>query len=98
MIDFHPSFQTQSAWSKQPETTTKVLTIARDLCLASLDAFSGHTNSNRSMALSQLSSARLSAQGCVKATKDEKWDHCEELLQSLGQSVENIKNVLTSNL
>lgn len=40
----------------------KVLEICRDLCEASLRGFADHNSNERSVALSQLSSARLSAQ------------------------------------
>lgn len=61
--DFCLNLQIHSvAWSKNPTTSVKVLEICRDLCDASLAGFADHDSNERSIALSQLSSARLSAQ------------------------------------
>lgn len=50
------------SWSKNPQTAYKVLEVCQELCEASLAGFADHNSNERSMALSQLSSARLSAQ------------------------------------
>jgi len=86
------------AWSKNPTTSLKVLEICRDLCEASLAGFSDHNSNERSVALSQLSSARLSAQGSIRAVNDQDWNDCEQLVSSINSLLEDIKNVLLKNL
>lgn len=54
--------QIQNPWIKNPKTCLKVLTICEQLCDASLEAISNHKDTEKSSVLSQLSSARLSAQ------------------------------------
>lgn len=57
-------------------------------------AWKAHTDTNKAGALSQLSSARLSAQGCVRAATDEKWDNCTDILISLAIQLDEIKEIL----
>lgn len=64
------------------------------LCKTSLAAWSAHTESNKANVLSQLSSARLSAQGCARAAADEKWDTCVESIATLNELLEKIKEIL----
>lgn len=111
-------FQIHSiAWSKNPTTSIKVLEICRDLCEASLAGFADHKSNERSIALSQLSSARLSAQvisfcnfaifrhiftthfqGSIRAVNEQDWDNCEQLISTINNLLENIKDVLLKNL
>lgn len=91
--------QTQNAWTKTPESTLKALQVCEDLCAASLKAFDQRNDQTRSTVLSQLSSARLSAQGCIKAASESEWqDKCGEAINSISQSIEAIKGHLMSNL
>lgn len=91
--------QNQNAWTKTADSTTKALAVCADLCESSLKAFEQSTEQTRSAALSQLSSARLSAQGCAKAANESEWrDKCAELTESLNQSISVIKDNLAKNL
>lgn len=91
--------QGQNAWTKSPESVEKVLNICNELCTASLRAFDQRSEQNKSAVMSQLSSARLSAQGCVKAAKDSEFsDKCSELIESISQTIDVIKEKLTSNM
>lgn len=91
--------QSQNAWTKTAETTLKALNVCTNLCETSIKAFEQCTEQTKSAALSQLSSARLSAQGCIKAAGETEWhDKCVELIESLNKSIDVIKENLSKNL
>ncbi|KAG4066179.1 hypothetical protein HA402_014479 [Bradysia odoriphaga] len=91
--------QAQSlSWSNNPTTAAKVLEVCQRLCEASLAGFADHKSNERSLALSQLSSARLSAQGSIRAVSDHNYLECCELTNELSGLLEQIKDVLLKNL
>lgn len=59
-----------------------------------MTAWKAHTDTDKAATWSQLSSARLSAQGCVRAATDEKWDNCTDILNSLAIQLDDIKEIL----
>lgn len=86
--------QTQSLWSKNPETCLLVLQLCKRLCIHSLAAWRVHTETDRLAAKSQLSSARLSVKSATKAATDEKWDICAELIIELEHLLGEIMELL----
>lgn len=92
------SFQTQHNWTQTPESTLKVCSICHDLCESSLEAYATVGDGSKASVLSQLSSARLTTQGCVKAVKSSEWeDQCKEQLPILEAFLETIKETLLAN-
>ncbi|XP_037033277.1 tetratricopeptide repeat protein 27 [Bradysia coprophila] len=91
--------QAQSlSWSNNPKTARKVLEVCQQLCIASLAGFADHKSSERSLALSQLSSARLSAQGSIRALSEHNYSECSQLTDELSGLLDQIKDVLLKNL
>lgn len=84
-------------WSKSSESSEKVLTVCVKLCDASLEAFGGCKDTDRVSALSQLSSARLSAQAAVRAATDANWDNCMPLVDELSARLDRIKAILVQS-
>lgn len=87
--------QGQNLWTKTPEDTLKVLTLCTELCETSLKAYEELDGSSNAAAASQLSSARLTTQGCIRAAKDSNWqDQCTEQITTLSNILDAIKNKL----
>lgn len=86
--------QTQAQWSKNPQTCLQVLELCDRLCQTSIDAWNSRVDSNQAACASQLSSARMSAQGCVRAATAEKWDECAEALIPIEGHAEVIRELL----
>lgn len=87
--------QGQNLWTKTPEDTKKVLKLCTELCETSLKAYEELGGSSNAAAASQLSSARLTAQGCIKAAKDSDWqDQCSDEIAMLTDILESIKSKL----
>lgn len=78
-----------SSWTKNHEKCVKIMNLCKDLCKSSLEALENFNNDNeiqKSSIMSQLSSARLSVQGCVRAIEnnnDEKSTEIQTLLDDL---------------
>ncbi|XP_031616802.1 uncharacterized protein LOC116336802 [Contarinia nasturtii] len=71
--------QGKNAWTKTSEGTLQVLGLCNDLCESSLKAYEEVEDNLKTTAASQLSSARLTTQGCIKAANDSEWlDQCNE--------------------
>lgn len=91
--------QLQNNWTKTPENTLKVCSICHDLCEASLEAFATMEENQRALIMSQLSSARLTTQGCVKVVKSSEWsEQCKEQIEVLEAFLETIKDKLLANV
>ncbi|XP_050093654.1 tetratricopeptide repeat protein 27 [Anopheles aquasalis] len=88
--------QSNSQWSKVAESCLTVVTLCVDLCEYSLRAFvEGKDEATLFVSLrSQLSSARLTGQGCLRSAKSEDWPACTEPLAQL----EELVNKLTVEL
>uniref|UniRef100_A0A182PEQ3 TPR_REGION domain-containing protein n=1 Tax=Anopheles epiroticus TaxID=199890 RepID=A0A182PEQ3_9DIPT len=88
--------QSNSQWTKAPEGCLTVVNLSVDLCERSLNVFvEGKKDPERFVALrSQLSSARLSGQACLRSASKEAWPQCAEPLQSLESLVEKMTTEL----
>ncbi|XP_035785665.1 tetratricopeptide repeat protein 27-like [Anopheles albimanus] len=88
--------QSNSQWSKAAESCLTIVTLCVDLCEYSLRAYvEGKGEAERFVSLrSQLSSARLTGQGCFRSAKSEDWPACSESLDQL----EALVNKLTAEL
>ncbi|XP_055311186.1 tetratricopeptide repeat protein 27 isoform X2 [Sitodiplosis mosellana] len=87
--------QGQNTWTKTPETTIQVLSLCNNLCESSLRAYDEIDSGSNTAAASQLSSARLTTQGCIKAAKDSEWqDQCSEQITTLTDLLDTIKTKL----
>uniref|UniRef100_A0A182K977 TPR_REGION domain-containing protein n=1 Tax=Anopheles christyi TaxID=43041 RepID=A0A182K977_9DIPT len=88
--------QSNSQWSKAPESCLTVVNLCVDLCERSLNAFvEGKLDAERFVALrSQLSSARLSGQACVRSASKETWPQCDEPIKMLESLVEKLTTEL----
>lgn len=82
--------QTQSPWAKNEESCEKVLKLCQELCEVSLEATKNFNEAEKASVVSQLSSARLSAQGSIRAASDEKWEKLIELIDGLKLIFENV--------
>lgn len=56
----------------------KLLNLSYELCLYSLNAANDVKENEKMLVLSQLSSARLTAQGCVKVAVNNQYESCKE--------------------
>uniref|UniRef100_A0A182QCR7 Uncharacterized protein n=1 Tax=Anopheles farauti TaxID=69004 RepID=A0A182QCR7_9DIPT len=88
--------QSNSQWSNVPETCLTVVNLCVRLCEYSLRAFTeGKTESDRFIALrSQLSSARLTGQACVRSASSAAWPDCVEPLGTLVDLVDKLTTEL----
>lgn len=86
------TFGAASSWSKSAESSEKVLNVCLTLCDTSLAAFRNCKESEKTATLSQLSSARLSAQAAVRAVADSK------LVDDLSVRLESIKELLVNRI
>lgn len=77
-------------WSKSETTTLKLLKLSHDLCLYSLEACKEFQASEKMLVLSQLSSARLTTQGCIKVAKNNDWISCNEIISTLNALIDDI--------
>uniref|UniRef100_A0A182UPB7 TPR_REGION domain-containing protein n=1 Tax=Anopheles merus TaxID=30066 RepID=A0A182UPB7_ANOME len=88
--------QSNSQWSKAPESALTVVNLSVELCERSLKAFvDGRQETDRLVPLrSQLSSARLSGQACLRSASKEAWPECAEPLAALERLVEQMTTQL----
>ncbi|KFB48642.1 AGAP006358-PA-like protein [Anopheles sinensis] len=89
--------QSNSQWSKAGDSCLTVVNLCVELCEYSLKAFvEGKDDKDRFVALrSQLSSARLAGQGCVRSAKNEDWPQCAEPTNMLEELVRKLTAELT---
>lgn len=92
--------QKDLAWASKQPSSLKVLQICKDLSEHSLEAVDNHEDSEKSSVNSQLSSARLSAQACIRSVeKDlEKWDENEKVLSELKELLEKLTDTLKQRM
>ncbi|XP_037933632.1 tetratricopeptide repeat protein 27-like [Teleopsis dalmanni] len=79
------------AWASKQPFSLKALQLTREICTLSLQAITEHsTEETPGMITSQLSSARLSAQACIRAVEKEteNWPENQELLQEVKELFE----------
>jgi hypothetical protein len=76
----------------------KLLNLSHDLCLFSLNAANDVKEAEKMLLLSQLSSARLTAQGCVKVAVNNQYESCKkhtvkvnELLDKIVTKIKELK-------
>uniref|UniRef100_A0A182WCC6 TPR_REGION domain-containing protein n=1 Tax=Anopheles minimus TaxID=112268 RepID=A0A182WCC6_9DIPT len=84
--------QSNSQWSKAPESCSTVVNLCVDLCERSLKAFlEGKAEGTRFVPLrAQLSSARLTGQACLRSANSEAWPTCAEPLSTLQDLVDKL--------
>uniref|UniRef100_A0AAG5D4W6 Tetratricopeptide repeat protein 27 n=1 Tax=Anopheles atroparvus TaxID=41427 RepID=A0AAG5D4W6_ANOAO len=89
--------QSNSQWSKVAESCLTVVNLCVELCEFSLKAFvEGKEDKDRFVALrSQLSSARLTGQGCLRSARSEDWPQCIEPMNTLEELVRKLTSELT---
>lgn len=75
--------QSQTNWVKEIKSCEKVIDLCMQLCESSIEASKSIKEGERIIVVSQLSSARLSAMGCVKVAKAENYDSLNEKLTDL---------------
>ena len=68
----------------------KFLNLSHELCLHSLDASNDVKDTEKMLCLSQLSSARLTAQGCVKVAVNNQYESCKEVAQNINELLDKI--------
>ncbi|XP_058464178.1 tetratricopeptide repeat protein 27 [Malaya genurostris] len=87
-----------SQWSKAPDSCEKIVKLCIQLCESSLRAFlDGKEDAGKLPSLkSQLSSARLTGQGCWKAANTENWEQNAGLIDSLKEIVQKLTDELTN--
>ncbi|XP_058833342.1 tetratricopeptide repeat protein 27 isoform X2 [Topomyia yanbarensis] len=90
-----------SQWSKAPDSCGKIVKLCIQLCESSLHAFlEGKSDAGKLASLkSQLSSARLTGQGCWRAASNENWEQnavfvgeLKEIVQKLTVELTNVMN------
>ncbi|XP_055532182.1 tetratricopeptide repeat protein 27 [Wyeomyia smithii] len=89
--------QTNSHWSKAPDSCEKILKLCVQLCQSSLQAYLDAKCDviNYQAAKSQLSSARLTGQGCLRAASNENWEQHADLVEQLRDIVQKLTDELT---
>ncbi|XP_055693750.1 tetratricopeptide repeat protein 27 [Lutzomyia longipalpis] len=84
-----------SKWHEYPESCSKIMKLCLEMSQLFLAAFDGEISvENRSLAMSELASARLSAQSCIRLVKEVPEDLAEihnELSQNLAKITEKLK-------
>ncbi|XP_053663895.1 tetratricopeptide repeat protein 27 [Anopheles marshallii] len=88
--------QSNSQWSKGPESCATVVNLCVDLCERSLRAFvEGKSDGTRLVPLrAQLGSARLTGQACLRSANSAEWPVCAEPLQTLQDLVDKLTTEL----
>ena len=86
----HLSLQKCPDWSKKEEEGLRILTFCKNLCGVSLEASSTIKENEKMMVLSQLSSARLTGQSCIKVATSQAWESCREINEELVKIVEQL--------
>ncbi|XP_053685328.1 tetratricopeptide repeat protein 27 [Sabethes cyaneus] len=91
--------QSNNQWSKAPDSSEKILKICIELCKNSLQAFfnAKHDLEMCQAVKSQLSSARLTGQGCLRAASNENWEQNADLVNQLKYVIEALNAELTDS-
>lgn len=85
-------------WAKNPETCEHLMRLCCDLCESSLEAITVESNEGQKASIfGQVSSARLSCQGALRAGAAEKWPNCVELETQLAVFLERLTAELKMN-
>jgi tetratricopeptide (TPR) repeat protein len=90
--------QSHISWTKDPKMCEKILNICKELSEASLEAAASFEADEKSKIMSQLSSARLTCQGCIRAAGVEKWQECDTIVQELNGLLESLTNELKNHM
>ncbi|KAG5671578.1 hypothetical protein PVAND_001771 [Polypedilum vanderplanki] len=77
-------------WSKNESEGLKLIELSHEICSYSLEATKDIKENEKMLVLSQLSSARLTAQGCIKVALNNNWDSCKECIEETTTLLENI--------
>ncbi|XP_062549975.1 tetratricopeptide repeat protein 27 isoform X2 [Armigeres subalbatus] len=90
--------QTNSQWSKTSDNCGRILKLCIALCESSLQAFvDGKEDAGKLPSVkSQLSSARLTGQGCLRAATSENWEQNAPLVEQLSEIVQKLTTELTN--
>lgn len=73
-------------------TGLKILKLSQELCELSLEASKQFEDNEKMLVLSQLSSARLTAQSVVKVVTNNHWESCKDISENTTQLLEQIVN------
>jgi tetratricopeptide (TPR) repeat protein len=84
------NLQKNSDWTKDEKMALKILQIDEQLCIESLDAATKFEEREKMLVLSQLSSARLTAQGSVKVATMNEWESCRDSVNHINILLEQI--------
>lgn len=97
---FQSYTQKETNWATLEASSLMVISLCGDLCEMSLAAVENHDSSEGSLVTSQLSSARLSAQACVRGVERnfEKWDSTAEKLAELKELYEKTTEELKKRM
>ncbi|XP_070505585.1 tetratricopeptide repeat protein 27 [Chironomus tepperi] len=77
-------------WAKDEQMCLKFLNLSYELCSHSLNAANDVKETERMLVLSQLSSARLTGQGCVKVAVTNQYESCKDLIEKVNELLDNI--------
>lgn len=83
-------FQKTQNWASNEEQCVKFLQLSHKLCISSLEAAKDCKENEKMLVLSQLSSAKLTAQGCVKVATNNQYESCKELIQEISELLDQI--------
>uniref|UniRef100_A0A336LPI7 CSON009959 protein n=1 Tax=Culicoides sonorensis TaxID=179676 RepID=A0A336LPI7_CULSO len=93
----HRSYtQAQTNWVKNEKSCEKILNLCLDLCNFSVIATQDIKEGQKMSVLSQLSSARLSAMGCIKVAKAENYENLTGKICDLESTVEKMVELIKS--
>lgn len=68
----------------------KFLNLSYELCLYSLNAANDVKETEKMLILSQLSSARLTAQGCVRVATNNQYESCKDVTEKVNELLNRI--------
>ena len=68
----------------------KFLNLSYELCLSSFNAANDVKETEKMLVLSQLSSARLTGQGCAKVAVNNQYETCKDLIEKVNELLEKI--------
>lgn len=71
-------------------TGLRILKLSQELCELSLEASNKFEDNEKMLVLSQLSSARLTAQSVVKVVTNNQWESCKDIAENTSQLLEQI--------
>ncbi|CAG9807757.1 unnamed protein product [Chironomus riparius] len=77
-------------WSKDEQMCLKFLKLSYELCQSSLNAANDVQETEKMLVLSQLSSARLTSQGCIKVAVNNQYETCKDVIEKVNELLEKI--------